>query len=306
MMIKNAEQAAELAEKYNIDIDKETVEINDSGLDFLAVFARDVNGTEWVLRIPRRDDVIPRTTAEKTALDVVNQQNISFQAPRWEIYTDELIAYKKLDGVPAGTIDHDIGNYVWEIDIENVPAEFNRSLGQILAEMHSIPIEEFRNTGIPIYTSAEAKEEMQDRMNKVRDKFGVSEELWKRWQNWINDSEIWPEQTAFSHGDVHAGHTMIDRNAKVTGLIDWTEAQVTDVSRDFLFNYKAFGEEGLDDLIDVYKNAGGYHWPKMKEHIIELDAASGVPIAEFAMISGLKEYEEMAKELLGVSDSKSE
>lgn len=302
-MIENAEQAVQLAKKYDIKIDKETVEINDSGLDFLAAFATDDKGEDWVLRIPRRDDVIPRTTAEKAVLDVVNGHTVSFQAPHWEVYNDELIAYKKLDGVPAGTIDHEIGNYIWEIDIENVPAEFNRSLGQVLAELHSIPKEKFRNAGIPMYRADEARQEMQDRMNKIKEKFGVSEELWNRWQRWISDDEMWPKQTAFSHGDVHAGHTMIDKNAKVTGLIDWTEAQVTDISRDFLFNYKAFGEKGLDNLIQEYKDSGGYHWPKMKEHILELDAASGVPIAEFAMLSGLEEYEQMAKEVLGVADS---
>lgn len=301
-MIENAEQAVELAAKHNIKIVKESVEINDSGLDFLAVFAADEEGTDWVLRIPRREDVMPRTTAEKAVLEAVNEQNVSFQAPHWKVYTEELIAYKKLEGIPAGTIDHNIGNYVWEIDIENVPAEFNLSLGHVLAEMHDIPKEAFSNTGIPMYTAEEARKEMKDRMDKVKNKFGVAEELWNRWQNWINNDDMWPKETAFSHGDVHAGHTMIDKNANVTGLIDWTEAQVTDVSRDFLFNYKAFGEKGLEDLIKAYKDAGGYYWPKMKEHIIELDAASGVPIAEFAMVSGLKEYENMAKEILGVTD----
>lgn len=301
-MINNAEQAVQLAMDHDIKIEKESVEINDSGLDFLAVFAADDKATDWVLRIPRRDDVLPRTTSEKDVLDTVNEHNVSFQAPHWEVYTDELIAYKKLDGVPAGTIDHDIGNYIWEIDIENVPAKFNHSLGQVLAEMHALPEDAFTDAGIAIYTAEEAREEMKERMQKVKNKYGVSEELWNRWQKWINDDQMWPKQTAFSHGDVHAGHTMIDKNAKVTGLIDWTEAQVTDVSRDFLFNYKAFGEKGLDDLIEAYKEAGGYYWPKMKEHIIELDAASGVPIAEFAIVSGLKEYEQMAKQVLGVDD----
>lgn len=302
-MIENAEQAVEFAKKHDITIDKETVEINDSGLDFQAVFAVDRNGKEWVLRIPRRDDVIQGTKKEKMVLDILNGHTLSFQVPHWEVYNDKLIAYKKLDGVPAGTIDHDIGNYIWEIDIENVPVEFNRSLGRILAELHSIPEEKFRNSGIPIYRAEEARQEMQERMNKIKEKFGVSEALWDRWQKWISDDEMWPEQTAFSHGDIHAGHTMINENSTVTGLIDWTEAQVTDISRDFLFNYKAFGEKGLEDLIKEYKAAGGYHWPKMKAHIIELDAASGVPIAEFAMLSGLKEYEQMAKEILGVADS---
>ncbi|ARE88703.1 hypothetical protein CLFO_31090 [Clostridium formicaceticum] len=94
---------------------------------------------------------------------------------------------------------------------------------------------------------------------------------------------------------------MIDKDANVTGLIDWTEAKVTDVSNDFVFYYKVFGEEGLESLIKAYKEAGGYYWPKMKEHIIELVAAYPVAIAEFAIISGLKEYEQMARQTLEVS-----
>lgn len=40
----------------------------------------------------------------------------------------------------------------------------------------------------------------------------------------------------------------------------------------------------------------------MKEHIIELNAASPVAIAEFAIISGMEEYLQMAKQELGVAE----
>lgn len=88
-----------------------------------------------------------RTRVEKQALDLVNQYVRSFQTPNWIIYTDELIAYKKLDGVPAGMIDHNIGNYVWEIDINNVPESFHMSLGRVLAELHGIPRIKLQNLG---------------------------------------------------------------------------------------------------------------------------------------------------------------
>ena len=139
-------------------------------------------------------------------------------------------------------------------------------------------------------------------MNNVKTKFGVGEKLWNRWQSWVNDDEMWPKKTGLIHGDVHAGHTMIDKEANVTGLIDWTEAKVTDISNDFVFNYKAFGEEGLEALIIAYKEAGGYYWPKMKEHIIELVAACPVSIAEFAIVSGAEEYVQMAKKALEIDN----
>lgn len=301
-MSKDMKQVIEIAKKHNLILKEETMQFNESGLDFQVVFALDESGIDWVLRLPRREDVMPRTRVEKQALDLVNKYVKSFQVPNWIIYTDELIAYKKLDGVPAGTIDHNIGNYVWEIDINNVPPSFHMSLGRVLAELHSIPNDKATEFGLIVQTPEEARKSMKQRMNNVKTKFGVGEKLWNRWQSWVNDDEMWPKKTGLIHGDVHAGHTMIDKEANVTGLIDWTEAKVTDISNDFVFNYMAFGEEGLEALIIAYKEAGGYYWPKMKEHIIELVAAYPVSIAEFAIVSGVEEYVQMAKKALEIDN----
>ncbi|WP_326909772.1 Mph(B) family macrolide 2'-phosphotransferase [Sedimentibacter sp. MB31-C6] len=301
-MSKDIKQVIEIIKKKNLFLKEGTMQFNESGLDFQTVFAQDENGTDWVLRLPRREDVMPRTKVEKQALDLVNQYAKSFQAPNWIIYTDELIAYKKLDGVPAGTIDHNIGNYVWEIDINNVPESFHKSLGRVLAELHSIPSDKAAELGLVVQTPEEVRMTMKLRMDAVKAKYGVGDNLWNRWQIWINDDDMWPKKTGLIHGDVHAGHTMIDKDANVTGLIDWTEAKVTDISNDFVFNYKAFGEEGLEALILAYKEAGGYYWPKMKEHIIELVAAYPVSIAEFAVVSGVEEYVRMAKKALEIDN----
>ncbi|MFG6146901.1 macrolide 2'-phosphotransferase [Halobacillus sp. B23F22_1] len=300
-MSNNIKQVLEIAEKHNLFLKEETMKFNESGLDFQVVFVMDNSGVEWVLRLPRRDDVMPRTKVEKQALDLVNHHPKSFQAPNWVIYTAELIAYKKLDGVPAGTIDHNIGNYIWEIDINHVPDSFHKSLAKVLAELHSIRGERAAGLDIVVHTPKEARSSMKQRMDAVRAKFGVGERLWNRWQTWISDDEMWPKKTGLTHGDIHAGHTLIDNDANVIGLIDWTETKITDISNDFVFNYKAFGEEGLEALIRAYKGAGGYYWPKMKEHIIELDAAYPVSIAEFALVSGVEEYYQMAKEALEIA-----
>lgn len=235
-MSKDMKQVIEIAKKHNLILKEETMQFNESGLDFQVVFALDESGIDWVLRLPRREDVMPRTRVEKQALDLVNKYVKSFQVPNWIIYTNELIAYTKLDGVPAGTIDHNIGNYVWEIDINNVPPSFHMSLGRVLAELHSIPNDKATEFGLIVQTPEEARKSMKQRMNNVKTKFGVGEKLWNRWQSWVNDDEMWPKKTGLIHGDVHAGHTMIDKEANVTGLIDWTEAKVTDISNDFVFN----------------------------------------------------------------------
>ncbi|MBY0157156.1 macrolide 2'-phosphotransferase [Cytobacillus firmus] len=300
-MSRTKKQVIEIAERHGLMLKGDTLVFNESGMDFQVVFAFDLEENEWVLRFPRRDDVMPRTKDEKKALDLVNKNITNYQAPDWSIYTNELIAYKKLNGIPAGTIDHEIQNYVWEIDINNVPKSFHETLGKALADIHSIPKDQAAEAGLVVHTPEELRQAMRERMDAVKAKFGAGESLWRRWQAWLTDDELWPMETGFIHGDVHAGHTLVDKNANVTGLIDWTEAKVSDISNDFVFQYKAFGEDGLESLIKAYREAGGYTWPKMKEHIIELEAAFPVAIAEFAIVSGEEEYVEMARQVLGVS-----
>lgn len=299
-MSKTKKEVMEIAEKHGLQLIANSFVINESGLDFQVVFANDQEGKEWVLRIPRRTDVFPRTRAEKIALDLVILHT-DFEVPKWEIYTEELIAYKKLRGVPAGTIDPEAKRYVFEIDENNVPECFYQTLGKTLAILHRIPQKQASEFGIVVQTPKEVKQIMKDRMNAVKDKFGVGEELWNRWQMWLNDEEIWPKETGLIHGDLHPGHILVEKSGNVTGLIDWTEAKVADISIDFVGHYRVFGEESLDALIEVYKDAGGYHWPKMKEHIIELNATYPVGIAEFALISGMDEYVQMAKKELGLA-----
>lgn len=299
-MSKTKKEVLEIAEKHGLQLIEDFFVFNESGLDFQVVFAKDQEGKEWVLRIPRRFDVFPRTKAEKTALDLINKY-ASFEAPDWGIYTEELIAYKKLNGVPAGTIDPEAKRYVFEIDENNIPKCFYQTLGKVLATLHSIPREKASEAGVIVQTPEEVKQIMKNRMDAVKEKFGVGEPLWNRWQTWLNDEEIWPKETGLIHGDLHPGHILVESSGNVTGLIDWTEAKVADISTDFVGHYRVFGEEGLDTHIKAYKEAGGYHWPKMREHIIELNAAYPVGIAEFALISGMDEYIQMANKELGLA-----
>ncbi|SFL37262.1 macrolide phosphotransferase [Gracilibacillus orientalis] len=301
-MSKTIKDVMNITRKHDLQLQEDTLQYNESGLDFQVVFAKDQEGSEWTLRIPRRPDVMPRTKVEKKALDVVNEQVSTFQAPNWSIYAEDLIAYKKLNGIPAGTIDHDIQNYVWEIDINDVPANFYHTLAIALADLHRIPPEIAAKADLTVHSPKDARQSMIERMEAVKEKFGGGEALWNRWQAWVNNDEMWPKQTGLIHGDIHAGHLLIDKNANVTGIIDWTEVKVTDISNDFVGYYQLFGEDGLVSLIDAYKEAGGYSWPLMKEHIIELSAAYPVAIAEFALVSGMEEYVQMAKQALEVNE----
>lgn len=69
------------------------------------------------------------------------------------------------------------------------------------------------------------------------------------------------------------------------------------------FYSQIFFVKGEKDHAEVYEEAGGYVWPNMKDHVIELEAAYPVGIAEFALLSGVEEYMQMAKQALQVNEA---
>ncbi|MDG5472137.1 macrolide 2'-phosphotransferase [Jeotgalibacillus sp. ET6] len=298
-MTLSKKRAVDLAGKHGFKVKEETLTFNESGLDFLVVFATDVNNQKWVLRIPRREDVFASTKKEKNALDWI-EPKISFEAPKWQVWTEELIAYKQLSGIPAGTIDPEAKAYKWEIDEKNVSPQFTQSLAKAMVSLHQLDPIQAQKAGLKMDSAENLRKDMKARMEKVKEEFGVGQTLWERWQAWVEDESFWPRQIGVFHGDLHAGHILINEKEQVTGFIDWTEAGAGDVSQDFVAHYRTFGENELKKLLSAYETAGGYVWPKMAAHILELEAAYPVAIAEFAIKSGIEEYLDMARAVLGV------
>jgi len=139
---------------------------------------------------------------------------------------------------------------------------------------------------------------MKARMERVKEKYHVNPNLWDRWQAWLADDTLWPSHIGVKHGDIHPGHILIDNNNYVTGIIDWTEVGIADVSADFMAHYLLFGKGELKKLIDAYDNAGGKTWARMDEHIVELLTTSGITVAEYAQVSGMKDMHEIAAHML--------
>ncbi|MFC2947460.1 macrolide 2'-phosphotransferase [Virgibacillus sediminis] len=294
-------KVSEIAKKHGLIIREDFIEFHESGLDFHVAFAHDVEGSQWVLRIPRRPDVLPQAAKEKKILDLV-VPHLSVAAPEWEIFSNELIAYKLLSGFPVGTIDPEEKAYIWAIDEENVPIIYHETLARSMVSIHRISQEQAAEAGMQAYTAEEVRSNTQKRMERVKENYEIDEKLWSRWQEWLHNDAFWPERTAVIHGDLHPGHILIDDTSRVTGLIDWTEARVDDPATDFVSHYMAFGEDALERLIEAYEKAGGYVWSSMGEHIKELQTVYPVTVAEFAERSGSEEFEKLAQQLLQAKD----
>jgi len=290
-----------LAKKHGIEVEPLSVKSNESGLDFLAVFARSTDGASWVMRSPRRPDVVESAAYEKKVLDLIIDR-LPVAVPNWQVHTPELIAYRLLDGVPIGTINHEAKVYEWYLEPQSIPEQFIQSLAEAMVALHAIDHEAVRHAGIRVHQPAEVRRALAVKMEEIKRIFGVSRALWERWQSWLADDTCWPRHSVLVHGDLHPGHILVHPDGRVTGLLDWTEAEVADPATDFTAYCLIFGESGLAELLKRYEKAGGRVWPRMQEHIIERMSASPVLLADFALKSGLEEYMTMARNALGVDE----
>ncbi|MCK8099272.1 macrolide 2'-phosphotransferase MphK [Bacillus sp. 2CMS4F] len=287
-----------LARNQGLTVHCDNAQLNETGMDFQVVFAEDDTGMPWVLRKPRRSDVVERAASEGRTLAFL-RANLTADVPDWKIHMPELIAYPKLSGTPAAGIDLEQKQYVWNMSHQPPSDNFVHTLAEILAELHGMNQTSAGQSGIEVVMPEDFRKMTAESMADVKNKFGVSKQLWERWQTWINDDAYWPGFSALIHGDFHPPHILIDQNEHVTGLLDWTEAKVADPAKDFVFYHMIFGEKETARLLECYDQAGGRVWSKMQDHISEMQAAYPLEIAKFALQTQQEEHVNMALEALG-------
>jgi macrolide phosphotransferase len=296
-MTMNAAELLSVARKHGLRLNPEGVELNESGLDFLVAFATDEDGVPWVLRLPRRPDVVEVAAGEQRVLDLV-RRFLPVAVPEWRVNTPELIAYPRLAGTPMATMDTVAKEYLWHVDSQSLPDAFVSSLAEALAALHRINLDAVAAAGVPVLHPVGVREALASRMDTVKRRWEVSAARWQRWQRWLADDSCWPPHSALVHGDLHAAHILVDPEMRVTGLLDWTEAEVGDPATDFGLYLAIFGAPALDTLIERYQDAGGRTWPRMKEQIVALLGTYPVTLGMFALRSGIDTYVEAARSAL--------
>ncbi|MBX3160701.1 MAG: macrolide 2'-phosphotransferase [Deltaproteobacteria bacterium] len=274
-------QIGALAARHGLDLDVDGMRIDEAGLDYRIAFARAQDGAAWVLRLPRRPDVSAKLSEERQILAFVAPR-LTVAVPAWQVCSDDLVAYRRLPGEPGLTLDAG-GRPVWHFDPSS--PEFAAALGRLIAELQSLDVEAARRAGVPVMSAAEVRAQWRTDFEQVRAAFTIVSPLQARWRSWFDNDALWPERTAFTHGELYAAHVLIDGPARITGVIDWTTARVGDPAVDFTYQHM-MGPTAFDATVAAYVRAGGTPIPHFAERCAEIVAAAPLTYALFALRSG--------------------
>ncbi len=278
-----------IAAEHGITLDPTTITVNEMGLDFRVAIARTVTGDSWVLRFPRRPDVLDRAEVEERLLRVV-APHLSPAVPDWRIHTADLIAYPLLPGEPGLTLT-DQGDPQWHTDVSS--DAYADSLGDFLAQLHGIDPAEAAGSGIAVRTPEQVREKWREDIARVTAEFTVADHLTARWDAWLAEDSYWPSWSVLTHGEVYPAHTLVTDDA-ITSVLDWTTAAVGDPATDFMFHRVTASPNAFEQTLTRYGAGGGRIWPRLAEHCTEMFSANAVGYGLYALETGDPTHREAA------------
>ncbi|WP_324650251.1 macrolide 2'-phosphotransferase [Georgenia sp. H159] len=278
------------AASHGLRLHPDSVRRNDAGLDFRVAFAVDVHGRQWVLRVPRRPDVVDGVAQEQAILAFASR-HLLVAVPDWHVVADDLVAYPVLPGRPGLTIEGE--QATWHLD----PASprYAEDLGRLLAALHDAPLDEARELGIEVRSPDEVRESWANDVALVSAEFDVDPGLEGRLAAWLDDDGLWPEETVFTHGELYPAHVLIDDDDAVTGVLDWTTARGDDPARDFMYQHAFAPPEAFAATTRAYTEAGGQPGERLGERCAALMAAGPVGYGLFALTTGRDEHRAAAQ-----------
>jgi aminoglycoside phosphotransferase (APT) family kinase protein len=152
-----------------------------------------------------------------------------------------VIAYRKVPGLPL--MDHPVAE----------PTRLAPALGRFLGRLHRAPLEKMEKL-----VERDAYPLMACREDAERDYRKIAGHLPAAYRRLVEDflgrtPPAEPPAVAFCHNDLGAEHVLVDVGANaVTGIIDWTDAAISDPARDLAPIYRDLGPEVFERTLDCY------------------------------------------------------
>lgn len=288
-----ASQLTSLAADHGLEVDSESLVINELGLDFRVAIAQTTDGERWVLRVPRRGEVMERADVEGRLLRAV-APHVSAAVPNWQVHTRDLIAYPLLPGVPGLEVTG-VGELLWNVDVSS--DAYALSMGDFLAELHGVDPLAVRAAGVESREPDEVRAGWRADIDRVAAEFTIADHLTARWEEWLAEDSYWPDFSVVTHGEIYAAHTLV-LDGQISAVLDWTTAAVGDPARDFAFHQNSASAGAFDLTVRRYVERGGRVWPRLAEHAAHILSASPVNYGIFALVTGDPEHREGAAAVL--------
>ncbi|WP_158542454.1 GTPase HflX [Lujinxingia litoralis] len=283
--VEEPEELLAHCEALGLELLSESERFEESGADYRALHASDLEERPWVVRSPRRQGLMEASRYEARALRALRGE-LPVATPEWALHSARAIAYPRLPGRPAWEIT-DQGELRWPVLNPAAPTEaFLSSVVGLLSALHHLEPGPLMRAGLRRQGPEQERKHLHSQLLRVLPMLKPSQALRERWERWLADDTLWAWEPVPVHGDLHPGHLLLDEQARVVGVIDWSEVHLGDPAIDLVFLVDRFGPQVLVDVLERLDDAGAAGGPRLEVRCRERGAFQAVIVADWALTHG--------------------
>lgn len=131
-------------------------------------------------------------------------------------------------------------------------SELARSLGQVLARVHTVPRYAAEAAGVESFTPAVLFAELRARIDSVHAGGHLPAAVAQRWDGLLADAELWDFTPQFVHGDL-SEESLFASGHRISAVRDWSSSKVADPASDLAWLVSSLNPERFDELYAAYR-----------------------------------------------------
>ncbi|MCM3362184.1 aminoglycoside phosphotransferase family protein [Niallia sp. Sow4_A1] len=226
------------------------VKVNNRGWDNDLV----IINNNLVFRFPKSEEVAAKVKTEGEILTAVKARNPLLVIPEFEYMHED----DKVKGVKYPLIE---GKSLSEYAPNTITCHFEnaRLVGDFLTKLHSVEVAQLNSS---MLTSLHNHSYWESFYKKVERqvfpflKYKQQEQIAHLFERFLESYEDIPAKKVIIHGDLTTSNIIYnEQKGRISGIIDFTDAQIGDPAFDFAGIYWAYGPDFTKNVLSCYQSS---------------------------------------------------
>jgi len=163
-----------------------------------------------------------------------------------------VLGYVKLsEGGRCAVTEAPVGRPLMLEDLQG-SEELARSLGQVLARVHTVPRYAAEAAGVESFTPEVLHARLRARIDTLHAAGHLPAAVAQRWDALLADQELWDFTPQFIHGDL-SEESLFLSGRRLSAVRDWSSSLVGDPAADLAWLISSLDPERFDELYSAYR-----------------------------------------------------
>ncbi|NUL46330.1 phosphotransferase [Cellulosimicrobium funkei] len=219
----------------------------DDPRDFSAAVVFDRQGSRWRVRSPLHEEAAMRLETELQVLSGFTpgiRAGLPFRVP-------SVAGAVRLDGMRT-FVYHDMPGEEMELeDLTGLGGKTPDDIGRVIAAVHALPAAVVENADLPVYTADQFRQRRLNELDQAATTGRIPAVLLRRWENALEEMELWEFSPVVAHGDLHEDNLLVDQG-RLVSVTGWTDLHIGDPAEDFAWLASSGNQEFTDHVVKAY------------------------------------------------------